>query len=412
MTKSKTLAAPSGKSVYVPGVDFATTCSGTKYKNRDDLLMIVLDPGSYVCGSFTVSTMPSAPVIWSKNNNKKDSNLKQRSIFLVNAGNANAFTGEEGSLACEEKADALSALFNCEKKNIFFASTGVIGERLPYKKIIEKLSFLKENLSCHNFREASKAILTTDLIPKTYKSEFKIYNKSFTISAFAKGSGMIFPNMATMLAFIFTDFQIDKNTLSLFTQKAVDESFNRITVDGDTSTSDTVFVSTTNKETLEISIEKRPKALRDFYKELKNAMVNLAKKIVMDGEGAKKFVEITVKNAKNVARAKKICFSIANSLLVKTAIAGEDANWGRLVMAIGKSRINLDIKKLKIFMQGFLLCESGKGIKITDEGSLSKALKKNKVVIVIDLAEGNKKFTAWTSDLTEEYIRINADYRS
>ena len=412
MTKFKTLAAPSRKSLYVPGVDFATVCSGTKYKNRDDLLMIVLDPGSYVCGCFTVSTMPSAPVIWSKNNNEKDSNLKQRSIFLVNAGNANAFTGEEGSLACEEKARALSALFNCEKKNIFFASTGVIGEQLPYKKIIKKFGFLKENLSCHNFREASKAILTTDLIPKTYKSEFKIYNKSFTISAFAKGSGMIFPNMATMLAFIFTDFQIDKNTLSLFTQKAVDESFNRITVDGDTSTSDTVFVSTTNKETLEISIEKRPKALRDFYKELKNAMVNLAKKIVMDGEGAKKFIEITVKNAKNVARAKKICFSIANSLLVKTAIAGEDANWGRLVMAIGKSRINLNIKKLKIFMQGFLLCENGKGIEITDDGSLSKALKKNKVAIVIDLAEGNKKFTAWTSDLTEEYIRINADYRS
>ncbi len=412
MTNSKTRTAPSVKSVYVPGVDFATACSGTKYKNRDDLLMIVLDPGSYVCGCFTVSTMPSAPVIWSKKNNEQNSNLKQRSIFLVNAGNANAFTGEEGSLACEKKADALSALFNCERKNIFFASTGVIGEPLPYKKIIKKFGFLKKNLSCHNFREASEAILTTDLIPKTYKSEFKIYNKSFTISGFAKGSGMIFPNMATMLAFIFTDFQIDKNTLSLFTQKAVDESFNRITVDGDTSTSDTVFVSTTNKETLEISIEKRPKALRDFYKELKNAMVNLAKKIVMDGEGAKKFIEITVKNAKSISRAKKICFSIANSLLVKTAIAGEDANWGRLVMAIGKSKINIDIKKLKIFMQGFLLCENGKGIGKTDEDRLSKALKKNKVAIVIDLAEGNKKFTAWTSDLTEEYIRINADYRS
>ena len=412
MTKSKTLANPNRKPVYIPGVDFATTCSGTKYKNRDDLLMIVLDPGSYVFGCFTVSTMPSAPVIWSRDNNKKDINLKQRSILLVNAGNANAFTGEEGLLACQKKATALSKLFNCDKNNIFFASTGVIGEQLPYKKIIKKFGFLKEKLSCHNFIEASRAILTTDLTPKTYKSTFKIYNKSFTISGFAKGSGMIFPNMATMLAFIFTDFQIDKDTLSHFTQKAVNESFNRITVDGDTSTSDTVFVSTTNKETLEISIDKRPKALSDFYKELKKAMVNLAKKIVMDGEGARKFIEVTVKNARNVARAKKICFSIANSLLVKTAIAGEDANWGRLVMAIGKSKINLDIKKLKIFMQGFLLCENGKGIETTDEGRLSKALKKNKVAIVIDLAEGNKKFTAWTSDLTEEYIRINADYRS
>ena len=412
MTKSKTRVNPNRKPVYIPGVDFATACSGTKYKNRDDLLMIVLDPGSYVFGCFTVSTMPSAPVIWSRDNNKEDINLKQKSILLVNAGNANAFTGEEGLLACQKKATALSKLFNCDKNNIFFASTGVIGEQLPYKKIIKKFGFLKEKLSCHNFIEASRAILTTDLTPKTYKSTFKIYNKSFTISGFAKGSGMIFPNMATMLAFIFTDFQIDKDTLSYFTQKAVNESFNRITVDGDTSTSDTVFVSTTNKETLEISIDKRPKALSDFYKELKKAMVNLAKKIVMDGEGARKFIEVTVKNARNVARAKKICFSIANSLLVKTAIAGEDANWGRLVMAIGKSKINLDIKKLKIFMQGFLLCENGKGIEITDEGRLTKALEKNKVAIVIDLAEGNKKFTAWTSDLTEEYIKINADYRS
>ena len=412
MTKSKTRVNPNRKPVYIPGVDFATACSGTKYKNRDDLLMIVLDPGSYVFGCFTVSTMPSAPVIWSRDNNKEDINLKQKSIILVNAGNANAFTGEEGLLACQKKATALSKLFNCDKNNIFFASTGVIGEQLPYKKIIKKFGFLKRKLSYHNFIEASRAILTTDLTPKTYKSTFKIYNKSFTISGFAKGSGMIFPNMATMLAFIFTDFQIDKDTLSYFTQKAVNESFNRITVDGDTSTSDTVFVSTTNKETLEISIDKRPKALSDFYKELKKAMVNLAKKIVMDGEGARKFIEVTVKNARNVARAKKICFSIANSLLVKTAIAGEDANWGRLVMAIGKSKINLDIKKLKIFMQGFLLCENGKGIEITDEGRLTKALEKNKVAIVIDLAEGNKKFTAWTSDLTEEYIKINADYRS
>ena len=199
---------------------------------------------------------------------------------------------------------------------------------------------------------------------------------------------------------------------SFFTKKAVNESFNRISVDGDTSTSDTVFVSTTNKKTLNISVDKRLNALNDFYHELRKAMIDLAKKIVMDGEGARKFIEITVKNAKNINRARKICFSIANSILVKTAIAGEDANWGRLVMAIGKSKINLQIDKIKIYIQEFLLCENGRGNQFVDETKLSLALKKKEIDIIVDLAEGDEEFTAWTSDLTEEYIRINADYRS
>ena len=412
MIKPQKRSSEDEKFFIVSGVKLATCCSGTKYKNRDDLLLVVLDPGSHICGYFTLSTMPSAPVVWSKKNTKTDSNLMQNIVLLVNAGNANAFTGNEGSLACHEKAVALSIIFNCDKKNIFFASTGVIGEQLPYKKIIKQLGYLKGNLTSSSFEAASNAILTTDLKPKSYSRKFKISNKLFTISGFAKGSGMIFPNMATMLAFIFTDFAIDKETLSSFTKRAIDESFNRITVDGDTSTSDSVFVCTTNKKPLNIKMNERAKALDTFYQELRKAMVDLAKKIVMDGEGAKKFIEITVKHAKNVARAKKICFSIANSLLVKTAIAGEDANWGRLVMAIGKTKINLEITRIKIYMQGFLLCEDGHGIDTVDQASLSHALKKRKVDIVVDLAEGNKEFTAWTSDLTEEYIRINADYRS
>ena len=218
--------------------------------------------------------------------------------------------------------------------------------------------------------------------------------------------------MATMLAFIFTDFAIDKDILASFTKKAVDESFNRISVDGDTSTSDTVFVSTTNKRNLEITTGQRLKALDKFYSELKNAMVDLAKKIVMDGEGARKFIDITVENSKSVQRAKKICFSIANSLLVKTAIAGEDANWGRLIMAIGKTKINVQTKKIKIYIQDFLLCENGRGVKTIDEAALSNSLKNKNIKILVDLAEGDKEFTAWTSDLTEEYIKINADYRS
>ena len=402
-----------GSKYFTPaGLKFATCCSGTKYKNRDDLLLMVLDPGSHICGCFTASTMPSAPVIWSKENNKKAQNLKQKIVLLINAGNANAFTGEDGLLACKEKATTLSNIFKCERKNIFFASTGVIGEKLPHKKIIQHFSYLQKNLSSHNLKNASYSILTTDSKAKTYTSKFKICNKIFTISGFAKGSGMIYPNMATMLAFLFTDFAIDKETLSVFTQKAVGQSFNRISVDGDTSTSDTVYVGTTNKVPLKITKDQKAKALKAFYAELKKAMIDLAKKIVLDGEGAKKFIEITVINAKTATSAKTICFSIANSLLVKTAIAGEDANWGRLIMAIGKTKIKLKIENIKIYIQNFLLCENGKAINSIDDTKLSLALKRKTVNIKVDLGEGGREFTVWTSDLTEEYVRINADYRS
>lgn len=412
MIKSLKRSSQGDKSFTIAGVNYATCCSGTKYKNRDDLLLITLDAGSYISACFTLSTMPSAPVIWSKKNLKKYHNEKQRLILLVNAGNANAFTGERGLLACEKKARALSNLFKCDIKNIFFSSTGVIGEQLPYANVIKHFDILKEKLSTSDLKAASNAILTTDLKPKTYTKKFKIYNKIFTISALAKGSGMIMPNMATMLAFIFTDFAIDKQTLSTFTKNAVQESFNRISVDGDTSTSDTVFVATTNKRNLELATDEKQKALDIFYNELKTAMIDLARKIVMDGEGARKFVTVRVKNARIVNHAKKICFSIANSILVKTAIAGEDANWGRLIMAIGKTKIKLKITKIKIYIQNVLLCEGGQGISSVDEVSLSRDLKKKNIDILIDLGEGDKDFTVWTSDLTENYIKINADYRS
>ena len=412
MNKSNKLSNKKSESFTLSGLKFATCCSGTKYENRDDLLLFVLDPGSHICACFTASTMPSAPVIWSKKNVRKTQNIKQKIVLLVNAGNANAFTGKQGQIACENKAQALSRLFNCDIKNIFFSSTGVIGEQLPHHDIIKHLDLLRNDLSESNFEAASNAILTTDLKPKTYTKKFKIYSKVFTISAIAKGSGMIMPNMATMLAFIFTDFATDKKTLSTMTKKAVQESFNRISVDGDTSTSDTVFVATTNKKGLELTKDKKKKATDMFYNELEATMIDLAKKIVMDGEGATKFIKVRVKNAKDIYRARKICFSIANSVLVKTAIAGEDANWGRIVMAIGKTQIKLEIKKIKIYIQNFLLCKNGQGISAIDEMSLSKALKKRNINITVDLAEGDDEFTVWTSDLTEEYIKINADYRS
>ena len=252
---------------------------------------------------------------------------------------------KKGLITCKSKSKALSNLFNCDERNIFLASTGVIGEQLPYKKIINQFNYLKENLSSYNFEAASNAILTTDLKPKTYSKSLK-FLINYSLFLVLQKDRMIFPNMGTMLAFIFTDFAIDRNILASFTKRAVDESFNRISVDGDTSTSDTVFVSTTNEKNLKITTERRLKALDKFYTELQKAMVDLAKKIVLDGEGAKKFIEVNVKeNSKSVHRAKKISFSIANSLLVKTAIAGEDANWGRLIMAIEKTQINVQIKK-------------------------------------------------------------------
>ena len=412
MNKSDKRSNQSSKSFTLAGLKFATCCSGTKYENRDDLLLIVLDPGSHICACFTTSTMPSAPVIWSKKNVRKKQNANQKLVLLVNAGNANAFTGKQGLIACENKVLKLSSLFQCDIKNIFLSSTGVIGEQLPYHNIIKHFDFLRNELSSSGLEAASNAILTTDLKPKTYTKKFKIDNKIFSISAIAKGSGMIMPNMATMLAFIFTDFAIDKKTLSMMTKKGVQESFNRISVDGDTSTSDSVFVATTNKKCLELTKDRKEKALDIFYNELKGAMIDLAKKIVMDGEGATKFITVRVKNAKDINRARRICFSIANSILVKTAIAGEDANWGRLIMAIGKTQIKLEITKIKIYLQNFLLCKNGRGVEVVDELLLSKALKKRNIDILVDLAEGDEEFIVWTSDLTEEYIKINADYRS
>ena len=269
MNKSNKRSNQNSKPFTIAGLKFATCCSGTKYENRDDLLLIVLDPGSYICACFTVSTMPSAPVIFSRNNISNTQNIKQNLVLLINAGNANAFTGKQGLIACKQTAQAQSRLFHCDIKNIYFSSTGVIGEQLPYNDIIKHLGILKNRLSGSGLEAASNAILTTDLKQKTYIKKFKIYNKIFTISAIAKGSGMIMPNMATMLAFIFTDFAIDKKTLSKITKKGIQESFNRITVDGDTSTSDSVFVATTNKKGLELTKDKAKIAVGIFIKNLR-----------------------------------------------------------------------------------------------------------------------------------------------
>ena len=396
----------------IVGLHQATCCSETKYVGRDDLLLMILDKGSIISGCLTKSSAPSAPVMWCRKNFKSTLKIREPIVILVNAGNANAFTGKEGDVACQRKAAALSNLFNCNNSNIFFASTGVIGEILNVQKIINKFPILKKSLVNNNFSSAAASILTTDTKTKISSKQFTIDNHVVTISGFAKGSGMIFPNMATMLAFVFTDYSIDRKTLNLLTQKAVDNSFNKISVDGDTSTSDTVLVSSTRK----VKIKKSKKGSNSFrsifYQKLLTVMVSLAKSIVLDGEGSKKFIEIEVKNAKNKKSAREIAFSIANSLLVKTAIAGEDPNWGRIVMAIGKTETIFNMNKLKIFIQNQLLTKNGSVVKNINEENLKKELEKKYIKIIVDLDSGKQGFTAWTSDLTEQYIKINADYRS
>tara|TARA_B100001250_G_scaffold395992_1_gene401483 strand:- start:482 stop:1702 length:1221 start_codon:yes stop_codon:yes gene_type:complete len=396
----------------VPGLRQATCCSETKYIGRDDLLLIVLDKNSIISGCLTQSSAPSAPVLWCREKLKLIQNSTENIVLLVNAGNANAFTGNEGAFACYKKAGVLSKLFACSSSNILFASTGVIGEKLDVNPIISKLPLLKNSLSEKNFSAAASAILTTDTKIKGFSKKIIIEDKIVTLSGFAKGSGMIYPNMATMLAFIFTDYCLDHKTLSKFTKKAVDNSFNRISVDGDTSTSDSVFVGSTKKVDVGDHKTFDDRANKIFYQALEEGMIDLAKLIILDGEGATKFVEIIVKRAKTKALAKEIAFSIANSLLVKTAIAGEDANWGRIVMAIGKTQKKFDEEKLKIYFQNLLLTESGQARKEINEEKLKKELEKKHIEVVVDLDNGKQKFVAWTSDLTEKYVKINADYRS
>ncbi len=393
----------------IVGLHQATCCSETKYVGRDDLLLMILDKGSIISGCLTKSSAPSAPVMWCRKNFKSTLKPREPIVILVNAGNANAFTGKEGDIACQKKATSLSNLFNCNNSNIFFASTGVIGETLHAQAIINKLPILKKSLVNNNFSSAAAAILTTDTKTKICSKQFIIDNNVVTISGFAKGSGMIFPNMATMLAFVFTDYSIDKKTLNQLTKKAVDNSFNKISVDGDTSTSDSVFVSSTRK----VKVKKTSNSFKDiFYQNLLAVMVNLAKSIVLDGEGSKKFIEIEVKKVKDKKSAREIAFSIANSLLVKTAMAGSDPNWGRIVMAIGKTQKIFNMEKLKIFVQSQLLTKNGRVVKNINEENLKKELEKKYIKIIVDLDSGKQSFTAWTSDLTEQYIKINADYRS
>lgn len=394
----------------IAGVRLATAATGVKYQGRDDLLLCVLDTGTTIAGVLTKSKTCSAPVDLCRDNLR---NGKARAI-VVNASNANAFTGKAGIRTVEATVKQACKVIGCEAAEVYLASTGVIGEPLDPAPITSRLADMNEAASGDAWMAAARAIMTTDTFPKLATATAKLGGKTVTINGIAKGSGMIAPDMATMLAFVFTDAGLPRGLLQKMLADAANRSFNSITVDGDTSTSDTLLACATGKSGIAPkgirSIDDA--ALKSFRTGLDKVLQDLAHQTVRDGEGASKFVSITVAGAENDHAARRIGLAIANSPLVKTAIAGEDANWGRIVMAVGKSGEKADRDKLKIRIGGLLVASKGSVHPGYDEEQLVPHMKGQQIDITVDVGVGKGKATVWTCDLTHGYIDINGSYRS
>jgi len=374
-------------------------------------MLTELKPGSKISALFTKSSVLAAPVQWSKSIISKG-NVR---YILANSACANACTGKPGSYAVSKIANSILNFSNCKKNEIFFASTGLIGEKLEYGKIINSLPRLFRELdsSEDSWRKAAQSILTTDTCAKISSTTVKVGSRVARISAFAKGAGMIQPNLATMLAFIYTDLAIPLPILRKLLKDACDQSFNLITVDGDMSTNDTVFLSSTGVVAPQKKIRSYDDPnLSDFKDKLKKITLDLAKKIILDGEGAKKFVTINVGGGLTRDSAKKVALSIANSSLVKTAIAGGDPNWGRIMMAIGKSGEKINNSKVKIHIGKILLVKNSEGVNNKKIKLVEKYMKGKEINIDVDIGAGKAKSTIWTCDLTTGYVRINADYKT
>ena len=390
----------------ITGVRFATVNAGIKSGNGEDVTLIVLEAGTVVAGLFTKSMTRSAPVIDCQN--KIGMKIKNNgAAIIINAGNANAFTGRQGEIAVHEIVAALSKRVEVPVERIFSSSTGVIGEPLEYEKIINVLDFLVDSVHEAKIEDAARAIMTTDTFPKGSSIELSDERAKIKISGIAKGSGMIAPNMGTMLVYIFTDALIDKSELQSIITDLNEETFNCITVDSDTSTSDTLLVSATGKSGIKVN-----KSNLEFREGLREVMLDLAHQVVCDGEGASKFIQVRVSGAIDQKEAKLHAMSIANSPLVKTAVAGEDPNWGRIVMAIGKSGASADRDKLSIRLGEILVAEDGWVSPTYKEADGAKYMKRQRLNLNVDLGLGTGEATVWTCDLTQTYIQINADYRS
>lgn len=392
----------------VDGVALSTAQAGIKYQGREDVLLMTFDECASVAGVFTKSKCASAPVDWCK---QVLQHGKARAI-LVNSGNANAFTGVEGWEAVRQSAEMVAEHLDCPVNEVFLASTGVIGEPLDATVFQRVLGAMTGDLLGDNWHHAARAIMTTDTYPKLATTTALIDGKTITINGIAKGSGMIAPDMATMLSFIATDAPIAGDVLQKLLSKTVDQSFNSITVDSDTSTSDTVLLFATGRIDIDPVSSADDTRVKPFAKALNTLCRNLAHQIVRDGEGARKFVEITVLGAKSRRSAKKVASSIANSPLVKTAIGGEDANWGRIVMAVGKAGEPADRDRLAIWFGDVRVAVNGVRDPDYSEGAVSLVMKEETIVITVDLGLGRGRGTVWTCDLTKDYVAINGDYRS
>ncbi len=406
----KTLYKNFPKIPALKNVDIICGKANIKSKSRLDLVIVLFNNYANVAYVTTKSKTFAANIKWLKENK----NISKARVLMVNSGNANAYTGEEGYTNLNTILDFFSNRFNCKKKEVIISSTGVIGEQLPIKKIMKTLNILTANLNekkSIDWKGFANSIMTTDTFPKGIYKKTRIGNREVNLVGIAKGSGMIAPDMATMLGYIFTDADLTSKILRELLLEINEKSFNSITVDSDMSTNDMVcFFST--REILNNVKTNKDKILDKFKKDLQWLAIELAKKIIYDGEGATKIIEVNVLGAKNYLDAKNIALNIANSPLVKTAIAGEDANWGRVIMAIGKSKAKIDQNKISLKFGKNIILQKGKLKKKYNEDIVSEYLKNNEIRVEVDLNYGKFSSKVWTCDLTKKYIEINADYRS
>jgi glutamate N-acetyltransferase / amino-acid N-acetyltransferase len=395
----------------IAGVKLATAAAGIKYANRTDVLLAVLDQGTTAAGVFTTSKCPSAPVEWCRAHLP---GARPRAL-VVNSGNANAFTGKTGRQACKFTAEIAARAIGCRAADVFLASTGVIGEPLRAEAFDGVMEGMVAAARPEPWLDAAKAMMTTDTFPKLATATAKVGKAIVTINGMAKGAGMIAPDMATMLSFVFTDAPLGGRALQALLRDGVVDTFNAVTIDGDTSTSDTLLAFATGaaagKGAPRIGDANDPR-LKDFRRAFNAVLANLSEQVARDGEGARKLVEIKVEGATSKASARRIAMSIANSPLVKTAIAGEDANWGRVVMAVGKAGEPADRDKLSIWFNGIRVAHKGARDPGYDEATVSRAMKSQTIALKVALGLGRGADRVLTCDLTKEYVAINGDYRS
>ena len=392
----------------IAGVRLAAFACGIRYTGRDDLMLAELAPGSTIGGVFTRSLTVGAPVLWCRECLAEG---KVRGI-VVNSGNSNVFTGRDGKEVVEKTAATAARLLACDPRQIFISSTGVIGEPPPGDKIIAALPQILSRLSTDGWEAAARAILTTDTFPKGATATAEIDGVEVHLSGFAKGSGMIAPDMATMLVYIFTDAALPAGVLQPLLRASTDRSFNCMTVDGDTSTSDTVLLCATQQARHPPVTSPTDRRLRGFRRALEAVTVDLAQQVARDGEGAQKFVTIEVTGAATFRAARRIGLTIGNSPLVKTALSAGDPNWGRIVMAVGKAGEKIDPDRLAISIGDLPILADGGPVPGYDEAPVAEHMKGREITIAVDVGVGRGEATVWTCDLTHGYIDINASYRS